>query len=86
LHWLITKHAASRIDVFRTDLYDEGKALAVFSFQEEAQMFLGLRLTVSGEGWRMRQTSTGEPVSVLYEPCLNTQKVVLNPVPEAGRS
>jgi hypothetical protein len=73
------------MDVFSTDLCDDGKALAVFSFQEEAQMFLGLRLAVSREGWRVRQTSMGELVSVLYGPCLDTKKVVLNPVPEVGR-
>jgi hypothetical protein len=59
--------------------------LVVFSFQEEAQMFLDLRLTASKDRWRVRQTSVGELVSLLYGPCSDTRKVVLDPLPEIGR-
>jgi hypothetical protein len=83
-HWLITKHITSRMDVFTTHLHG-GKALAVFSFEDEAKMFLDLRLAAAGEGWRVRQTSVGELVSVLYGPCSDVKKVVLDPVPEVGR-
>jgi hypothetical protein len=61
------------------------KALVVFSFQEEAQMFLDLRLIASKDRWRVRQTSVGELVSLLYVPCSDTRKVVLDPLPEIGR-
>ena len=84
-HWLITKHVTSRMDVFTTHLCGDRKALAVFSFEEEAQMFLDLRLAASNDGWRVRQTSVGELVSVLYGPCSDSKKVVLDPVPEVGR-
>jgi hypothetical protein len=84
-HWLITKHITSRMDVFTTHLCGDRKALAVFSFEEEAQMFLDLCLAVSQDEWRVRQTSVGELVSVLYGPCSETKKVVLDPVPEVGR-
>jgi hypothetical protein len=47
-------------------------------------MFLDLRLAASKDGWRVRQTSVGELVSVLYGPCSDTKKVVLDPVPEVG--
>ena len=83
-HWLITKHVTSRMDVFTTHLCGDRKALAVFSFEEEAQMFLDFRLAASKDGWRVRQTSLGERVSVLYGPCSDTKKVVLDPVPEVG--
>jgi hypothetical protein len=83
-HWLITKHVTSRMDVFTTRLCGDRKALAVFSFEEEAQMFLDFRLAASKDGWRVRQTSVGELVSVLYGPCSDTKKVVLDPVPEVG--
>ena len=83
--WLITKHATSRMEVFTTHLGGDGKALAVFSFKEEAEMFLDLRLAGSNDGWRVRQTSVGELVSVLYGPCSDTKKVVLDPIPEVGR-
>ena len=84
-HWLITKHVTSRMDVFTTHLCGDRKALAVFSFEEEAQMFLDLRLAAPDEGWKVRQTSIGELVSVLYGPCSDTMEVVLDPVPEVGR-
>jgi hypothetical protein len=84
-HWLITKHVTSRTDVFTIHLCDDPKALAVFSREEEAQMFLDLRLAASKDGWRVRQTSVGELVSVLYGPCSDTKKVVLDPVLEVGR-
>jgi len=83
--WLITKDITSRMDIFTTHLCDDRKALVVFSFEEEAQMFLDFRLAMSGGGWRVRQTSVGELVSVLYGPCSDTKKVVLDPVPKAGR-
>ena len=86
--WLITKGITkgitSRMDVFTTHLCGDRKALVVFGFEEEAQMFLGFRLATSGGGWRVRRTSVGELVSVLYGPCSETRKVVLDPVPGAG--
>jgi hypothetical protein len=83
--WLITKLTPSRMDIFATHLCGDGKALPVFSFEEEAEMFLDLRLAASKDGWRVRQTSVGELVSILYGPCSDTKKVVLDPVPELGR-
>jgi hypothetical protein len=83
-HWLITKHVTSRMEVFTTEMCGDGKALAVFSFEEEAEMFLDLRPAGPKDGWRVRQTSVGELVSVLYGPCSDTKKVVLDPVPKMG--
>ena len=83
--WLITRHITSRMDVFTTHLCGDRKALAVFSFEEEAQMFLDLQLAASRDGWRVRRTSVGELVSVLYGPCSDTKKVVLDPVPDVGK-
>src|ERR671916_734043 len=84
-YWLITMHAASKIDVLTVRVESSGEALAIFSFEEEARMFLDLRLAASEEGWCVRQTSVGEIVSVLYGPCSDAKKVVLDPVPEVGR-
>lgn len=79
-HWLIVKDRISGMDVLTVDLGGE-EALAVFAFEEEAQMFLELRPTASGEGWRARRTSAGELVSVLYGPCSGAQRVALDPLP-----
>jgi hypothetical protein len=57
------------------------EALAVFSHQEEADMFLRWFGTV-GEGWHIRQTSAGEVVSLLYGPCCGAYTVALDPLPE----
>jgi hypothetical protein len=57
------------------------EALAVFSHQEEADMLLRWFGTV-GEGWRIRQTSAGEVVSLLYGPCCGANTVALDPLPE----
>lgn len=84
-HWIIMKHATSRMDVFTTHLWDDGKAFVAFSFEEEAEMFLHFQPAASKDGWRVRQTSVGELVSVLYGPCSDTKKVVLDPVLEVGR-
>src|SRR3712207_5531082 len=83
-YWLITKHATSNIDVLTVRVEGSGEALAIFSFEEEARMFLDFRLAASEEGWCVRQTSVGEVVSVLYGPCSTAKKLVLDPVPKVG--
>jgi hypothetical protein len=79
--WLITKYDHSKMNALTIWLGGNGEALAVFGFEEEAEMFLHLRRAALGEGWRVRQTSVGELVSVLYGPCLDARKVVLDPLP-----
>jgi hypothetical protein len=61
-YWLITKHATSKMDVLTVRVDSSGEALAIFSFEEEARMFLDLRLAALREGWCARQTSVGEVV------------------------
>ena len=85
-HWLITRHATSKMDVLTVSLGSSGEALAVFSFEQEAKMFLDLQRAASEEGWRVRQTSVGELVSVLYGPCSDANKVALDPTPAVGRN
>jgi hypothetical protein len=80
--WLITKRITSKTDIFTTHLCGDSKAFVVFSFQEEAEMFLDLQLSASKDGWKVRQTSVEELVSIIYGSCSDTKKVVLDPVPE----
>lgn len=84
-HWLITKQATSAMGVFTTHLWGDGKALVIFSFEEEAEMFLHLQLAASKDGWTVRRTSVGELVSVLYGACSDTTMVVVDPLPEIGK-
>ena len=53
-------------------------ALPVFSFEDEARMFLEIGKL---GGWRVRETSDGELISVLCGPCAGVRKVVLDPLP-----
>ena len=56
------------------------KVLLVFSFEEEAEMFLYLGGYVDC-GWRARESCAGELVSVLLGPCLDVEGVALDPLP-----
>jgi len=55
------------------------EALPVFSHEEEAEMFLGLG--GAGDGWRVRESSAGEIVSLLFGPCRGVRGVALDPTP-----
>jgi len=73
--WLVAKQRHNGLEVFTigTDV------LPVFSFREEAEMFLGLGH--AADGWQVRETTCGELVSVLYGPCREVTRVSLDPVP-----
>jgi hypothetical protein len=84
-HWLITRYDHSKLNALTISLNGDRKALAIFGFEEEAEMFLHLRRPALEEGWSVRQTSAGELVSVLYGPCADAKKVVIDPVPGVAR-
>ena len=82
-HWLIAKHGVSGMEVLTIHLGDGAEALAVFTFEEEARVFVDSRFGASGEGWEARQTWPGELASVLCGPCSAAKRVALDPPPEA---
>jgi hypothetical protein len=82
-HWLIAKHGVSGMDVLTIHLGDGAEVLAVFTFEEQARVFLDSRIGASGEGWETRQTWPGELASVLCGPCSAAKRVALDPPPEA---
>ena len=57
------------------------RVLPVFSFEEEAEMFLRLG-GYDGGRWRARESSAGELVSLLCGPCKGVRGVALDPLPE----
>jgi hypothetical protein len=76
LLWLIAEQRCNGLEVFTI-----GKdVLPVFSFREEAEMFLGLGHD-DADGWRVKETASGELISVLYGPCRGVTHVSLDPVP-----
>jgi len=89
-YWVIAKDAKNAKDGFgqpdllRVDLDGAGEALPIFSFEEEAEMFLWLQTTEDGR--EVRGTTPGQLVSILYGPCAHVGRVMLDPLPEIGAS
>ncbi len=84
-YWVIAKDANEgfgQLDLLTVDLDGAGEALPVFSFEEEAEMFLWLQRTE--EGREVRETTPGQLVSILYGPCADVGRVMLDPLPEIG--
>ena len=87
-YWVIAKDAKDATggfgqpDLLTVDLDGAGEALPVFSFEEEAEMFLWLQ--TSEDGGEVRETTPGQLVSILYGPCADVGRVMLDPLPEIG--
>jgi hypothetical protein len=78
-YWLLAKRRCGRLEVLTTSLVDGRRVLPVFSFEEEAALFLCLG--VQGT-WQVRRTGPGELVSLLYGPCRQVELVALDPMSE----
>src|SRR5215212_4326873 len=84
-YWVIAKDAKDGFgqpDLLTVDLDGAGEALPVFSCEEEAQMFLWLQ--TSEDGREVREITPGQLVSILYGPCADVGRVMLDPLPEIG--
>ncbi len=77
--WLVVRQRTAGLEVLT--LGDEEQVLPIFSFEEEAEMFL--RLGVSEKGWRVRESTCGELASLLYGPCRDIEHVSFDPLPGA---
>ena len=77
-YWLIAKVENGRMEALTVDGGDD-EALPVFSHEEEAELFLCLGGI--GGGWRARESSAGEVVSLLFGPCAGVASVALDPSP-----
>jgi hypothetical protein len=88
--WLIVRDdldAAGRPPEFLTlggggNSGDDGGILPIFSFEEEALLFL--RLGGFWDGWHASKRGAAELAWVLSDACPNTRRVALDPVPEIG--
>ena len=76
--WLIATRAHGRMEVLTINTGDE-MVLPIFGFQEEGELFLGLEATEAD--WYLRETTTGELVSLLLSLCAQVDKVALDPLP-----
>jgi hypothetical protein len=67
------------LEVQTVDDLNGQKTMPVFSFREEAEMYM--RFEGSG-GWWVRKTSAGELISLLFGPYSSVDMVTLDPLPE----
>src|SRR3712207_4072457 len=84
-YWVIAKDAQDGFGqpaLLTVDLDGAGEALPVFSFEEEAEMFLWLQRIEDGR--EVREATPGQLVSILYGPCADVGRVMLDPLPEFG--
>ncbi len=77
--WVIARQDNGRMDVLTISHDENGEALPVFSFEEEAEMFL--QLETPGTCWRASETTPDELVSLLCGPCAGVKSVALDPLP-----
>jgi hypothetical protein len=78
--WLLATNESLGVRVLVADCGGE-QALPVFSGEGEAEMFVWLGDAFEDD-WRVRETSAGELVSILYGPCAGVGRVALDPSPE----
>ena len=80
--WILTSYQHNQIEPLTIDPDRDGGFLPVFSFEEEADAFLELLGEEEKErGWRSRETTAGELISVLLAPCAQVKQVALDPLP-----
>jgi hypothetical protein len=77
---LVVRHEDRRMEVLMVGCSGE-QAMPVFSGDGEAEMFVWLEGAFEHD-WRVRETSAGELVSILYGPCAGVGRVALDPSPE----
>ena len=81
-YWFIERPGAGRSEVFTVGVGPKTEALPVFSFPDEAEMFLKLGGFEEG-GWRTVERTAGELVSRLAEhQSAGIKLVALDPLPE----
>jgi hypothetical protein len=76
--WLVARDGDFPVEMFTMDC-GGAASLPVFSHEEEAEMFLDLG--GAGNGWRTRESSAGEIVSLLFGLCSRVSSVALDPSP-----
>ena len=81
-YWIIADSDHSQLRALTLDLSCCGEqALATFSFQEEAELFILLG-HINNKSWQVRESSVGEIISLLMGPHVDVGHVALDPAPE----
>ena len=66
----------------RSEAGSTSRVLPVFSFEEEALLFL--RFCGFGGGWHASKSGIADLASVLSDACPDVRRVALDPIPEIG--
>jgi|SRR5215208_150048 hypothetical protein len=74
--WLLAMHSDSQREVL-TLTHGGSEVLPVFSFREEAEMYLLMERL--GSDWQIRETDVGELAWVFSEQCARVRSVALDP-------
>ena len=77
--WLIADLTDGKMEVFTLDGGGD-RVLPVFSFRDEAEMYV--RLQLGTPGWEPRGFSADEIASMLYRSLSDVARVALDPLPE----
>lgn len=80
-YWLIVKNDAPRTEALTVGLGGGRRTLPVFSFPDEAGLFLSLG-GFARDGWRVNESTSGELLSALAEDLTEVGYVALDPLPE----
>jgi hypothetical protein len=78
--WLIANPTDGKMDALTLNGGGGGRVLPVFSFRDEAEMYIRLQLTAPG--WEPREFSADEIASMLYRSLSDVSRVALDPLPE----
>ncbi len=82
VYWLIVRQETDWQEALTIDLGDGKEALPVFSWAEEAELFLGLG-GLEGGGWRIAESTSKDLASMLAEDSYTgVGFVALDPFPE----
>ena len=77
-YWLIARSDEGRMEPL-TIAFDGQETMPVFSFREEAELFMRLD---GWRGWWIREISAGELASRLFGPYSHVVMMALDPLPE----
>lgn len=80
-YWLIAKADAEWTETLTVGLGKGQRALPIFSFPDEAELFLSLG-GFAQDGWRISESTSGELFSALVDDILKVEYVALDPLPE----
>ena len=81
--WLLTRRRCGRTEVLAAELVAGSRALPVFSFAEEARLFVGLG-ACEGAGWHGEEIEAEDLAFLLLGPLGGISSVALDPLPGFG--